>query len=113
MSSGVSMGTAARYRVRQNPVPGGTPAQVPQIRPEWCPVHGHYIPTRNAVTVARRAVSGEDSTVRSWRLLDTAARMRRTCRLCRGPHPSMRQWAESIRERLDRMRQEDQGQGRE
>lgn len=96
-----SLGTAARGRVRQAPVPGSNPAQVPQVRPEWCPVHGYYVPPRNAVSVARRAVSGHEPVVRARRLLDMSARMRRTCRQCRGPHPSMRQWAEGIRERLE------------
>lgn len=97
-----SLGTAARDRVRQAPVPGGDPRQAPQIRPEWCPEHGHYVPSRNTVALRRRAVSGEDSALRSRRLLDASARVRRTCRHCRGPHPTMGRWAERLRRELEK-----------
>lgn len=100
-----AIGSAPRDRVRQAPVPGGDPRQAPQIRPEWCPVHGHYVPSRNAVTLRRRAVSGEETWERSQRLLDAAARVRRTCRLCRGGYPRMGVWAERLRQAIEADRQ--------
>lgn len=88
---------APRDRVRQNPVPGGDPRNGPQRNPEWCPWHGCYFPARAWTAFRRRAVSGEETPERSVRMLDTAARMRRTCRECKTICPTVPVWAEQVR----------------
>lgn len=91
-------------QVRQNPDPRGGPGsgQAPQTRPEWCPWHGQYTPNRSVAAFRRRAVSGEDPVDVARRLLDTAARMARTCRECRDITPTGPRWAELLRQWIER-----------
>lgn len=94
-----------RVIVRQNPDPRGTDhGNAPVVRPEHCPEHGHYVPSRTWLDFRRRAVSGEETPERAQLLLDTAARLRRRCPQCNQTCLTGPQWATRVRLQIERRR---------
>lgn len=99
-----------RVIVRQNPDPRGSNRAdgTPQVKPEYCPEHGAYLPRRAWLDLRRRALSGLETPGRAMAMLEAAARIRRTCRQCNAVCITGPEWARRVRFATEQGRRDDQ-----